>query len=478
MLGDLYLLEVRAVRGVGLVVPEPVDAQAVEELGLRASPYTPKIAGEDSQAVDLHGGSTRAIARHLRGSGSGREGHVALVAREGILVREPLLLVHERPLFRSRELNAPPTRAPRQLAKRFLQQREIPDHALSLEVTPVLLAGLLRRALPEARVPFRVDAHVKMFVGRELQSRPARPPAQPTRGAERRFRPRARRARTPAGPPRWRRLRTIAVVRDCARTRVRVRRGQRRKKIAAVGKRSRWCTRVFRTFDEVRLRVDPAIAFERRSVAPTVTDPSPSDGPLARDWIGGIDGGEAVASVRKLRRLGHSCSNYKETLRRLLLRRVLRVLRVLVRRNVPGARRGGPARVQRVVDLARERLPVAPAERSRHMTPGVEPKVFRFRVGGKLRVLFHGLERAQVLLVEQGRQVGVGRVLVAGEGVQDLSLLLVRRGGAVAGHGARGCGVSDGCVSGRRSRRTNAKEKSRKPAGGRARATRRVEHRA
>ena len=112
------------------------------------------------------------------------------------------------------------------------------------------------------------------------------------------------------------------------------------------------------------------------------------------------------------------------------------------------------------------------------MTTRVVAEVFRFRVGGKLRVLFHGLQRAQVVLVEQGREVGVGRVLVAGEGVQDLSLLLVRRGGAVAGHGARGCGVSGG-VRQRSAFAVNEREEgSAKRAGGRERMTRREKHRA
>jgi len=60
----------------------------------------------------------------------------------------------------------------------------------------------------------------------------------------------------------------------------------------------------------------------------------------------------------------------------------------------------------------------------------------------------------------EGCEVGVGRVLVAGEGVQDVSLLLVRRGRIVAGHGARVCGVSGEPVRVRVSPRKKAKRKA------------------
>ncbi len=111
------------------------------------------------------------------------------------------------------------------------------------------------------------------------------------------------------------------------------------------------------------------------------------------------------------------------------------------------------------------------------MATHVVAEVFCFGFRGESHVLFYRLQRTQVVLVEQGREVGVGRILVAGEGVYDLSLLLVRRGRVVAGHGARGYGVSGGVRQRSAFAVHKREEGSAKRAGGRAPATHREKHR-
>jgi hypothetical protein len=161
----------RGVRGVRRVLLQAVHAHQVQHVRLLRAAHARHLAGRAGRAVDLHDGSTRALARQLLGSGSGRQGLAAARACDAEFVREPLLLVLEFPILGTREAKTSAARAPRQAAEHVLEEREVPEHALTLEVTRLLLVGLHGWPVDQDRAPMRPYTRVHMGRWRKELSR-------------------------------------------------------------------------------------------------------------------------------------------------------------------------------------------------------------------------------------------------------------------------------------------------------------------
>jgi hypothetical protein len=144
------------VRGVRRVLLDPVDAHQVEQARLLRAAHARQLSGRAGRAVDFHARLTGTSARQLLVSGSGRQGVAAVGARDAEFVREALLLVLEFPSLGSREAETPVARR----AEYFLEQREVPDHAPSLEVARLLLVGLRGWPVDEDRAPIRPETRV------------------------------------------------------------------------------------------------------------------------------------------------------------------------------------------------------------------------------------------------------------------------------------------------------------------------------